>query len=181
MKIIRYGTTILNDFVQEEIVDSSFTPPDRRFEESPFFLPDFNDKDETVKEILFMIDTSGSMSDKMITAAYSEVKGAIDQFGGKLEGWLGFFDAAIVEPKPFANEEEFSVIRPVGGGGTNFQIIFEYVQQYMQDKLPVCIIILTDGFAPFPEEEMAIGIPVLWLLNNDEVTPLWGKIARITV
>ena len=102
---------ILNDFVQEEIVDYSFTPPDRRFDDSPFYLPDFNDKDDLVQNILFMIDTSGSMSDDMITAAYSEVKGAIDQFNGRLAGWLGFFDAAIVEPQPFENEEEFRIIR----------------------------------------------------------------------
>ena len=68
-----------------------------------------------------------------------------------------------------------------GGGGTDFQIIFEYVQKHMQEKLPACIIILTDGFAPFPKEKLAGGIPVLWLLNNDEVDPPWGKIARITV
>lgn len=172
---------VLNDFVQQEIVDYSFTPPDRRFDESPFFLPDFNDKDDLVEDILFMIDTSASMSDDMITAAYSEVKGAIDQFDGKLKGWLGFFDAAIVEPKPFTNEEEFKIIKPAGGGGTDFQIIFEYVQKHMQGKMPACIIILTDGFAPFPKEKLAGGIPVLWLLNNDEVDPPWGKIARITV
>ena len=173
--------TILNDFVQEEIVDYSFTPPDRRFDESPFFLPDFNDKDDLVEDILFMIDTSGSMSDDMITAAYSEVKGAIDQFDGKLKGWLGFFDAAVIEPKPFANEAEFRIIKPAGGGGTDFQIIFEYVKKHMQDKLPASIIILTDGDAPFPKERIAGGIPVLWLLNNDQVVPPWGKVARITV
>ena len=173
--------TILNDFVQEEIVDYSFTPPDRRFDDSPFFLPDFNDKDDIVEDILFMIDTSGSMSDEMITAAYSEVKGAIDQYDGKLKGWLGFFDAAIVEPKPFENEEEFRIIKPAGGGGTDFQIIFEYVHKYMSDKLPASIIILTDGFAPFPKEKLAMGIPVLWLLNNEEVEPKWGKVARIVV
>lgn len=172
---------ILNDFVQEEIVDYSFTPPDRRFDDSPFFLPDFNDKDNIVEDILFMIDTSGSMSDDMITAAYSEVKGAIDQFGGKLKGWLGFFDAAIIEPKPFTDEAEFRIIKPAGGGGTDFQIIFEYVHKYMQDKPPVSIIILTDGFAPFPKEKLAMGIPVLWLLNNEEADPPWGKIARIKV
>ena len=170
---------VLNDFVQEEIVDYSFTPPDRRFDDSPFYLPDFNDKDDLVQNILFMIDTSGSMSDDMITAAYSEVKGAIDQFDGKLAGWLGFFDAAIVEPQPFENEEEFRIIRPKGGGGTDFQIIFEYVHQYMADDPPVSIIILTDGYAPFPKEHLSKGIPVLWLLNNDEVEPPWGKVARI--
>ncbi|MBR4872584.1 MAG: hypothetical protein IKV00_01980 [Clostridia bacterium] len=172
--------TILNDFIQEEVVDYSFSPPDRRFDDSPFFLPDFNGKEDVVEDILFMIDTSGSMSDKMITAAYSEVKGAIDQFDGKLKGWLGFFDAAIIEPKPFSNEEEFRVIRPAGGGGTDFQIIFEYVQRYME-KPPASIIILTDGYAPFPQEKLSMGIPVLWLLNNEEVDPPWGKVARISV
>ena len=172
---------ILNDFVQEEIVDYSFTPPDRRFDESPFFLPDFNDKDDLVEDILFMIDTSGSMSDDMITAAYSEVKGAIDQFDGKLKGWLGFFDAAIIKPKPFTSYDEFKIIKAAGGGGTDFQIIFEYVQKHMQDKPPASIIILTDGFAPFPKEKLANGIPVLWLLNNDQVNPPWGKVARITI
>lgn len=172
---------ILNDFVQEEIVDYSFTPPDRRFDDSFFFLPDFNAKSDVVEDILFMIDTSGSMSDEMITAAYSEVKGAIDQYDGKLRGWLGFFDAAIIEPKPFTNEEEFRVIKPAGGGGTDFQIIFEYVHEHMSDKPPASIIILTDGYAPFPREHLAMGIPVLWLLNNEDVTPTWGKIARITI
>lgn len=116
---------ILVDFIQEEINDYSFSPTDRRFEDSPFFLPDFNEKEETVKDILFMIDSSGSMSDRMITAAYPEIKDAIEQFNGKLRGWLGFFDAAIIEPVPFSSIDEFMIIRPAGGGGTDFQIIFE--------------------------------------------------------
>ncbi len=173
--------TILNEFIQEEIVDYSFFPPDRRFDDSPFFLPDFNEKDDIVENILFMIDTSGSMSDDMVTAAYSEIKGAIDQFDGKLKGWLGFFDAAVTEPKPFENEEEFRIIRPEGGGGTDFEVIFEYVNQHMQEKLPASIIILTDGYAPFPKETVSQGIPVLWLLNNKDVEPPWGKVARIKV
>lgn len=173
--------TILNDFIQEEVVDYSFAPPDRRFDDSPFFLPDFNGKEDRVEDILFMIDTSGSMSDDMIAAAYSEVKGAIDQFNGKLKGWLGFFDAAIIKPQPFSDENEFKIIKPAGGGGTDFQIIFEYVFHHMSDKLPASIIILSDGYAPFPLEKLSGGIPVLWLLNNEEVNPPWGKVARITV
>lgn len=175
--------SILNDFVQEEINDYSFSPPDRRFPDNPFFLPDFSEKGESdeVEDILFMIDTSGSISDEMLTAAYSEIKGAIDQFGGKLRGWLGFFDAAIIEPVPFSDAEEFLLIKPAGGGGTDFQIIFEYVEQHMQEKPPASIIILTDGYAPFPQEHLAKDIPVLWLINNDDVDPPWGKVARIKV
>ena len=172
--------TLINNFIQEEVNDYSFTPPDRRFSDSPFFLPDFSDTDEVVKGVLFMIDTSGSMSDSEITTAYSEVKGAIDQFGGKLEGWLGFFDAAIVEPKPFTNEDELMIIRPYGGGGTDFSIIFAYVKDQMEDKNISSIVILTDGYAPWPNEEAAMGIPTIWLINNDDMTPPWGKVARLT-
>ena len=170
---------LLNDFIQEEVVDYSFMPPDRRFSDSPFFLPDFNDTETIVKNILFMIDTSGSMSDEEITQAYSEIKGAIDQYGGRLEGWLGFFDAEVIKPQPFADESGFEVIRPKGGGGTSFEVIFEYIRKEMTDMEIASVIIMTDGYASFPDETSAIGIPVLWMINNDIIIPPWGKIARL--
>lgn len=49
----------------------------------------------------------------------------------------------------------------------------------MRDMMPASIIILTDGFAPFPKEKLSMGIPVLWLPNNEMVDPPWGKTARI--
>ena len=168
---------LLNDFVQEEVTDYSFLPPDRRFSDSPFMLPDFNETETTVKNILFMIDTSASMTKKEITQAYSEIKGAIDQFGGKLEGWLGFFDAGVVPPIPFTDENEFKIIRPKGGGGTDFEVIFDYVRMEMAEQEIASIIILTDGCAPFPEESAAMGIPVLWMINNTYVEPPWGRVA----
>lgn len=171
--------TLLNDFVQEEVVDYSFMPPDRRSSDSPFLLPDFNDTEFTVKNILFMIDTSASMTDAEITQAYSEVKGAVDQFGGRLEGWLGFFDAAVVPPEAFADESEFRVIRPKGGGGTSFEAVFEYVRKEMSGMEIASIIILTDGYAPFPGEDAAMGIPVLWMINNGQVNPPWGRVVRM--
>ena len=171
--------TILQEFLQEEINDYSFSPPDRLFSDSDFFLPDYNEKEEVPGKVWFLIDTSGSMSDKEITAAFSEVKGAVDQFDGKLKGWLGFFDAAIIEPKPFESVEDVLKIKPAGGGGTDFQIVFEYVHQHMQDNPPACIIIMTDGYAPFPKEHVAQGIPVLWLIDHSDVEPPWGKVAHI--
>lgn len=173
--------TILNDFIQEEITDYSFFPPDRRFDDSVFFLPDFNAKDDIAEKILFMIDTSASMSVKMISAAYSEIKGAIDQFDGRLTGWLGFFDAEVIEPVPFSDTNELRAIKPSGGGGTNFHVIFSYIRKNMMDSPPACVIILTDGHAYFPNEKCSCGIPVLWLLNNKDITPPWGKIARIEI
>ena len=75
--------------------------------------------------------------------------------------------------------DEFKIIRPQGGGGTRFDSIFDYVNEKMVDNPPVSIVILTDGEAPFPDEKVTNSIPVLWIINNEEVTPPFGKIARI--
>lgn len=171
--------TLLNDFIQEDVCDYSFYPPDRRFGDSDFFLPDFNEKDERVENLLFMIDASGSMNDDDIGEVYGEIKSAIEQFDGKIKGWLGFFDASVIEPKPFENEEEFNAIRIQGGGGTSFLPIFHYVRDHMQDKNITSIIILTDGYAPYPEEYERMNIPVFWIINNNDATPPWGMIARL--
>ena len=169
---------LLNAFVQEEIADYSFSPPDKRYADGDFFLPDFSECDYRAENILFMVDTSASVSDGMITAAYTEIRGAIEQFNGKLKGWLGFFDAAVVDPVPFESVQELNVIRPKGGGGTRFDVIFSYVEQKM-DPPPVSIVILTDGHASFPPEKAAMGIPTLWLIVDSEVNPPWGKVARL--
>lgn len=55
------------------------------------------------------------------------------------------------------------------------------VKFYYTGSLPASIIILTDGYAPFPQEKLSMNIPVLWLINNNDVDPPWGKVARITV
>lgn len=173
--------SILSDFVQENVCDYTFSPPDRRMQESPFFLPDFNGTEIEVSDILFMIDTSGSMTDEMVNLAYSEIKGAIDQFDGKLQGWLGFFDHTVYDPIPFADANELLNIKGRGGGGTNFDLIFKYVNENMQETPPKSIIILTDGFCLYPDIAVTNDIPVLWLINNDEITPPWGKVARVSI
>lgn len=172
--------TLLADFLSEEKTDYSFAPPDRRFD-GPFLLPDFNDVDVAPVDILFMIDTSASMSDEMVTAAYSEVKGAVDQFNGRLKGLLGFFDADITEPQPFCDESELRRITPQGGGGTDFRPIFAWARKRLERAPLNGIIVLTDGYAPFPDESAAAGVPVVWIVNNDDVRPPWGKTARIKI
>ena len=173
--------TILNEFVQQEVNDYSFSPPDRRFDDSPFFLPDFNEKDEKIQNIWFLIDTSGSISDDAINAAYAEICSAIDQFNGKLEGILSFTESYVTDPIPFSNVEELTAIKPIGGGGNDFSDIFRYMKNNMIDNLPSQIIIITDGYDAFPKEQEAMGVPVLWLINNEDAQPPWGKVARIKV
>lgn len=173
---------LLNTFVQEEINDYSFSPPDKRMDDCPFFLPDFNEKDESVKNIWFLIDTSGSIGDKQISAAYSEIISAMDAFNNKLEGLLSFTEVFVTEPIPFCDPEELLSIVPVGGGGNDFGEIFRYMQKNMMDNLPASIVILTDGYDRYPDEKEAMGVPVLWLINNQEAPlPPWGKCARFKV
>ena len=171
---------LLIEFLQEEINDYSFSPPDRRYDGSPFFLPDFNEKDYIVKEILFMVDTSGSIRENELTAAYSEMCGVVEQFNGKITGKIGFFDSTVYPAVDFQSVTDILAIAPLGGGGTSFDIIFKYVQETYKQEKPQCIIIFTDGYAVFPAESEALGIPVFWIINNQESTPPWGRVARIT-
>lgn len=166
---------ILNDFLQEQICDYSFSPPDRRFSETGFFLPDFNEKDFVCKDVLFMVDTSGSVDDNAIASVYSEIKGALEQYNGKLVGKLGFFDYDSTVPVPMNSVGDLLSIVPVGGGGTDFYSIFSN----LKNDLPACIIVFTDGKGCFPPEEIAQGIPVLWIIDNNKVTPPWGKTIRV--
>lgn len=170
---------ILDNFVQERICDYSFAPPDRRFSDTDFFLPNLSEKDFVAKDILFMVDTSGSINDEDLAAVYSEISGAIEQFSGKLTGKLGFFDAAVTPPLPFEDRKSLLSIIPQGGGGTDFTVIFDYIRQNYRDELPACIIIFTDGDGPYPCQADTMGIPVLWIINNPDITPPWGKTVRI--
>ena len=170
---------LINDFVQDEICDYSFSPPDNRFSDSSFLLPSFSERDEKVKKILFMVDVSGSMSDRQIAECFNEINASITQFNGKIEGHIGFFDTDVKTIEQFDQDTDVLAIKPYGRGGTNFHAVFAAVREEMEDDLPVKIIILSDGYADIPREEEAMGIPVLWIINNEEVTPKWGKLVRL--
>lgn len=175
--------TVLTDFIQTEINDYSFSPPDRRFSDGDFFLPDYNEEVEKVANVWFLIDTSGSISNRAIVAAYTEIAGAIEQFNGAVQGLLSFTECFVTDPVPFETLDDLLAIKPVGGGGNDFGEIFRYMQRNMMDNLPAYIVIITDGYDRFPEEKEAMGVPVLWLINNNDpsVQPPFGKVARITV
>ena len=170
---------MINDFVQDEVTDYCFAPPDTRFSYSDFLLPSFSDREQVVKKILFMVDVSGSMTDKQICECFNEINGAILQFNGKIEGHVGFFDATVKSVVPFDQNTNILDIKPYGRGGTNFKAVFKYVEENMIDDLPTKIVILTDGEAEYPSEKETLGIPVLWIINNKKNTPPFGQVVRL--
>jgi predicted metal-dependent peptidase len=142
-----------------------------RFSECDFFIPGFNaDEDgrSRISNILFMVDVSGSMSRADVSFCYSEVLSAVSQFQDRIDGFLGWFDDDVRGMARFSGMKDLDSIRFTGGGGTDFKSVFRYVEREMKYEYPSAVIILTDGFAPHPNEKEALHLPVLWILTDDE-------------
>ena len=170
---------LLHDFLHCDQYDYTFLPPDRRYAGADFYLPAFNadDEDGSADEIWVCVDTSGSITDEELTCAMEEILDAMRQT--HLRGKLSFFDSMITDPEPFETEEELKKLVPMGGGGTSFRIIFDYLRNRLYPDMPKAILIFTDGYAEWPEEQVAMDVPVLWLISrdgNDDVP--WGRVAR---
>jgi len=173
---------ILHDFVQlvNDTYDYTFSPADKRFSDTDFIIPAYYEMEtEEVKNLWFVVDTSASISQEMLSDMFSEIKSALIQLEG-LEGKLSFFDTAVTEPLEFDNVRTLSEIKPVGGGGTSFFSIFAYMNDYMMEDLPAGVIIMTDGWASFPKEEVSLGVPVLWcIVENPDCEPPWGTVVHV--
>ena len=169
--------TLLRSFIKEDIYDYSFSPPDRRYQEDALFLPDFNVPEKHVKDVLFMVDTSGSVTDEMLNAVCRELCCALEQFGGALSGALGIFDTKVRAVYPIQQTDDFRNIIPVGGGGTDYGCVFAWCDG-RKTAPPSCVVIFTDGKADFPDVSAAREIPVLWLFTT-ETPPHRGGSSRL--
>ena len=129
-----------------------------------------------------MVDTSGSVNDKELSVAYSEIVGAIQQFNGKLSGKLGFFDHDVYGLYDFDDVKDVLEIKPVGGGGTSFKAIFRFMEDKIKQNDNIAgVVILTDGYATWPTEKETNGLPVLWLITNEHQVPPWGLHSTLTL
>lgn len=169
---------ILHHFLQDTLQDYSFTPPDKRYLDSTFFLPDFNDYHEETLDVLFYVDTSGSVDDHMLSLVATEICSAIEQFHGKLDGSLAFFDTIVYPGISFHTVEDICTSIPDGGGGTDFRCVFHHVVKRNIQKPISSIVIFTDGEGAYPDE-WKLSIPVLWILNNKNATPPFGTVVRM--
>ena len=176
--------SMLAEFVEWINDDYSFLPPDTRYDTDEFggiMLPAFSDQTEFCRNIIFYVDTSGSIGDKELKLAYSEIVGAIEQFKGKLTGKIGFFDSKAYPLTDFEDVQDVLKIKPMGGGGTDFDEPFIYVKDKVPEDEVAGIVILTDGYCDWPNERLANNKPVLWIINNEDRTPPWGRIARLDI
>ncbi len=171
---------LLHDFLQFDQYDYTFVPPDRRYVGADFYLPAFNvdEDDGSANDIWVCLDTSASISEEELAGAMTEILDAMRQ--ARLKGKISFFDSNIIEPRPFESEAELKKITPSGGGGTSFQIIFDYLRERLYPELPKAILIFTDGYARWPKEEAALGVPVLWLISRGRKDDApWGRVTKL--
>lgn len=164
---------LLAEFVQIEISDYGFNPPNRHHLWRDVILPDFTEETDVVKDLVFAIDTSGSIGNREMKTFISEIVGCMNQFGGKVRGTLIYCDAAVAAVYPL---EDVVHSVPAGGGGTDFRPVFRWVEDNLEDCAGVCY--LTDGYGTFPSQPP--NYPVLWVMTTDYEVP-WGPSTRIEI
>lgn len=95
-------------------------------------------------DICIAIDASGSISKEMINDFISEVYG-ITQYFSEFNIKILTFDTGIYEVCDYTTGEEEKILsyQVYGGGGTNFDVVWEYMKK--EQYCPKQLIMFTDG------------------------------------
>jgi len=114
--------------------------------------------------LLVAIDTSGSVTNESLSRYFSVIARFFKY--GIQEIDVMMFDCALQGKPIMLNEAkkhktEFHV---KGGGGTDFQIVIDYV---VKNPGYDGLIIITDGYAPVPNVPPLIGTKLIWVIDNE--------------
>lgn len=150
--------------------DYSYARLNRRFASLGIYLPGLYS--EAMGEICAVIDTSGSISDEILSEFGAEIADIRSATRPTMTRLI-YCDADVNHVDEFDQSDDFKVT-PHGGGGTDFRPPFRWLQE--RDFEPRVLVYLTDGYGPFPAEPP--NYPVLWLMTTDVIPP-WGEVVRI--
>jgi predicted metal-dependent peptidase len=117
---------------------------------------------EAPGHIIFAIDTSASMSDQDLAEIFAEVRVYRETYPCRLT--VIQCDAAIQSIKTYEEmdgEEVPSNVQLIGRGGTDFQPVFNWIDEHAAGAY---LIYATDGYGSFPSTEQTGG--VIWLLSK---------------
>jgi predicted metal-dependent peptidase len=141
--------------------DSTWRRPNRRWLGEDLYMP--SSISESMGSLVVGIDTSGSVTGEMVSAFLSEVVGICQNVMPEVLHLIEC-DATIQSHKVFdqGSLDQLGAITELhGGGGTDMRVVFRYIVQ--QNIKPEAIVILTDGYTPFPEE---LPCPTLWVITE---------------
>ena len=129
----------------QSVIRSDYTMmnPSRKGLNEGFYLPGMDR--ETTIDVAISMDVSGSIYDEMLRDFLSEVKGIMDQYTD-FRIHLFCFDTEVHNPQTYTphNMEEFLEYDIQGGGGTEFDCVFDYMKE--EGIVPKKHIMFTDGY-----------------------------------
>ena len=136
--------------------------PNRRFLASKCYLPGCRPEPSRLGEIVVVIDTSGSIEQRMLDDFATEVRGLVDAVRPETVHVL-YCDAAVANVESFDADSDIT-FEPKGGGGTDFRPAFEWV--YNNAAAPKLMLYFTDGCGVFPDDPPPF--PVMWVFNSSK-------------
>lgn len=161
---------ILRRFIQEAARnDYTWCLPSTRYLAAGLYLPRLRSED--MGEIVFAIDTSGSVMNELQQFC-CEVNAAVSECLPE-RVHVVYCDAAVGRADTF-ERGDWITFDTVGGGGTDFRPVFKYVAK--QGITPICLVYLTDLEGPAPDH--APDYPVLWVTVTGLTAP-WGETVRM--
>lgn len=134
--------------------DYTWKRPNRRFIAQGLYLPSIDG--EQLPHIAIAIDTSGSIDNHRLTEFASEVNGLCQELQ-LAKVTVIYCDYKIAGVDTFEHGETIE-FKPVGGGGTAFEPVFDHVEE--MDDHPKMLIYFTDMYGSFPQSS---DIPTVWL------------------
>jgi len=164
---------ILATYLSTSTTDFDFMKRDRRMLGSPFYLPDLGDE-EQLENIIFVLDTSGSISSSELNNFVSEVRGLMKYFP-RAKGWVMDCDASVGQV--FELEKMKQVRHFYGGGGTSHVPVFKEIKK--REWNPKVVVCFTDLYTDFPGYTPPY--PVLWLVPKNNYSRDKVPFGRIIV
>lgn len=158
----------------------------KMYKKMPLIEPLEYKEDKRIKEFVIAIDTSGSVSGKLVQAFVQKTYNILKQeetFFTRINLHIIQCDAKIQEDVKITSQREFdeylSKMKIHGLGGTDFRPVFTYVDKLINDKEFVNLkgmIYFTDGFGTFPEQAPNYNAAFVYIneeYENPEV-PVWA-------
>ena len=169
---------ILRDLVmrtRQSKLARGMSRPNRRMYGVPDILPFPGRARDSRFTIWFALDTSGSMSKDDLRLGLEELIHIV-QMEPEVQLVVLYCDADLhaVYDVDSMDDIDFTI---KGRGGTDFNPPFVMLQEHMAgERAPDVFVYATDGYAPAPEPENRVPIPVIWLLtpNGAECSPDYG-------
>jgi predicted metal-dependent peptidase len=123
--------------------DYTFMKPSRRSWHMDSIMPGTNPGEEI--DIVIAIDASGSISMNDLKVFLSEIQGIMDSFSGyKIKVFSFDTEAYNLQEFTSDNLEDIKDYEVMGGGGTDFDVIFDFMKQ--ESVVPQRLIVFTDGY-----------------------------------